>query len=380
MGSRPFNHSIPFPLYSQPLYSQTIETPAPGQRHQHHHQQPRHHPQQTNQLQLGPPTMLAAHLPVCKPAPTQTPLHIQPTTHTAQDLPLQQQLPPPTVLAAHPPVCHPVATPAPHTAIHPTPPSPPLLVPFSSPLFPPDTPSKPTTPQPFNNPARTSILDQQQHHPHLQQHVQTCNPPLPLPGQPSPLPQPSVIPFFSYLFPPDPRQQQPHQFLHPHAQTKPPRGPHPMRQFKSPTTFLARCTPKLPPIPASLFTTVAAASPPPYVSANITVRRAGPGGESDPALLESNPSGRSGGQFSIQRTLRLPKLCPNTYPYMFPSHPVATSFLTLSSPVLPITDVHGSLLGLPNFLWDPGRVYSSVSEGDVAVVPPLDSPNTSSGP
>ena len=82
---------------------------------------------------------------------------------------------------------------------------------------------------------------------------------------------------------------------HPHAQTKPPRGPHPMLQFKSPTTFLARCTATLPPIPASLFSIVATASPPPYVSATITVRRAGPGGESDPALPESNPSGRSGG-------------------------------------------------------------------------------------
>ena len=153
-----------------------------------------------------------------------------------------------------------------------------------------------------------------------------------------------------------------------------------MLQFKSPTTFLARCTPTLPPIPASLFTTVAAASPPPYVSANITVRRAGRGGESDPALPESNPSGRSRGQFSIQRTLRLPKLCPYTFPYLFTSLPMATSFLTFSSPLLPITGVLDSLFGLPNFLWEPGRIYSSVSKADVAVTPPLNSPTSSSGP
>ena len=60
----------------------------------------------------------------------------QPPTQPAQDLLLQPQLAPPTVLAAHPPVCQPATTQAP--AILPTPPSPPYLLPFSSYLFPPD--------------------------------------------------------------------------------------------------------------------------------------------------------------------------------------------------------------------------------------------------
>ena len=171
--------------------------------------------------------------PICPPR--------QPPTQPAQNLLLQPQLAPPTLLAAHPPVCQPATTQAP--AILPTLPSPPYLLPFSSYLFPPD-------------PGRAHL-------------------------------------YLSLL------QVQPH-FSH--------RTPQDINHFLTPSLLLARCTVKLPPKKGGFsfstntcaiqifFPAVAAAQHKPAVPAIITLRRAGPGGESNPALPKSNPSGRSGGQ------------------------------------------------------------------------------------
>ena len=171
--------------------------------------------------------------PICPPR--------QPPTQPAQNLLLQPQLAPPTLLAAHPPVCQPATTQAP--AILPTLPSPPYLLPFSSYLFPPD-------------PGRAHLY----------------------------LSLLQVQPHFSHRTPRPSSTSQHHPCFSLDAQTE-------FQQKKA----------------ASLSTLIPAQSqsssqqsqlPSRQTSCpcNHTLRRAGPGGESNPALPKSNPSGRSGGQ------------------------------------------------------------------------------------
>ena len=165
---------------------------------------------------------------------------------------------------------------------------------------------------------------------------------------------PSLVPFSSYLFPPDPRPSHLSPSLLSVSTQHTYRTPPAIQHFGKLSLLLARSTATLPARPASPFPSIAAATPPSHVPANIKVQRAGPGGESDPALPKGNPSGRSGGQLCIPRALVLPQSCPT-----IPSLSMATLPLTWSSPLLPLTGVSESKLGFAPFRWDPGRHLSS---------------------
>ena len=101
---------------------------------------------------------------------------------------------------------------------------------------------------------------------------------------------------------------------------------------------------------------------PPVVPAIITLRRAGPGGESNPALPKSNPSSKSGGQCMLHALLHSSLQCvfvpPTnsgaTHLYYYPLHVLCTlaAFNTREF------HVSHSLLGSANFGWIPGLGFS----------------------
>ena len=288
------------------------------------------------QPQLAPPTLLAVHL-LLRPQlevrqPPDKPIRPprKPPAHPAQHLLLQPQLAPPTVLAAHLPVCHPTTTPVRQTEIQPTPPIPPFLVPFSS-----------------------------------------------------------------HLFPPDPRPQPPHLSLLPPILLNRFRAPPAIKRFTTPTTLQVRCTttpeafktklssynpssnitfPDLHQLPLTLLSphlpiaimsfpiVAAAASLVPALPAIIKTKPAGPGGESNPALPNSNPSDRSGGQYQIRRALHYSPLCVPNFP-LFPSSGATATRLPRNS--VPASD-------FSTFRWDPGLRFSSRTPvAGVAASPPF---------
>ena len=261
--------------------------------------------------------------PICPPR--------QPPTQPAQDLLLQPQLAPPTVLAAHPPIYQPATTRARQTAIQPTPPSPPYLLPFSSYLFPPD-------------PKRAHL-------------------------------------YLSLL------QVQPH-FSH--------WTPQAIKHFLTPSLLLGRCTAKLPAnkggfsfstntcaIPIFFPAIATAQSALPAVLAIITLRRAGLGGESNPALPKSNPSGRSGGECMLHALLHSSLPC-DFVPHansgttqLLPSLPPSMHFGNLRHSPVPCLPL---LARLRQFPLDPLPWFFAYIGGSRGFTFTFRSPTTPSGP
>ena len=106
------------------------------------------------------------------------------------------------------------------------------------------------------------------------------------------------------------------------------------------------------------------------------MRRAGPGGESNPALPKSNPSGRSGGQCILHALLHSSLQCvfvphansDTTHHYYCPFHVLRTLAAFDTRRFLASL----SLLGSADFRWVPGLGSSRMPAACVASPSPFD--------